>query len=57
MAARFGFASLIPPGLAVDSVDSSEDALVVIARSNVLMAACPPCGTASSRVQSHYVWD
>jgi transposase len=55
MAAKFGFASLIPPGLAVDSVDGSEDALVVTARSNARTAACPLCGTASRRVQSHYV--
>jgi len=41
MAARFGFASLIPPGLAVDSVDGSEDALVVTARRNAVTAACP----------------
>jgi len=55
MAARFGFASLIPPGLAVDSVDGSEDALVVTARSNAVTALCPLCGAASDRVQSHYV--
>jgi len=55
MTARFGFASLVPPGLAVDSVDGSEDALVVTARSNALTALCPPCGAASDRVQSHTV--
>lgn len=55
MAARFGFASLIPPGLAVDSVDDGEDTLVVTARSNTGTAACPLCGTVSRRVQSHYV--
>jgi len=55
MAARFGFALLIPPGLAVDGVDGSEDALVVIARSDTLTALCPLCGAASDRVRSHYV--
>ena len=55
MASRFGFASLIPPGLAVDSVDDSKDALVVTARSNTLTALCPLCGAASDRVQSHYI--
>ena len=45
MAARFGFASLIPPGLAVDSVDGSADTLVVTAHGNA----------ASDRVQSHYI--
>jgi len=55
VAARFGFASLIPPGLAVDSVDGREDALVVTARSDAVTALCPLCGAASDRVQSHYV--
>jgi len=55
MAAQFGFASLIPPGLAVDSVNVSEGALVVTARSNAVTALCPLCGAASHRVQSHYV--
>ena len=55
MGAKFGFASLVPPGLAVDSVQGSADALVVTARSNAVTAACPLCGTASRRVQSRYV--
>jgi len=55
MAGRFGFASLIPPGLAVESVDDSEGALVVTARSNARTALCPLCGAASVRVQSHYL--
>ena len=38
MASRFGFASLIPPGLEVDSVEGGEDALVVTARSNARTA-------------------
>ena len=55
MAARFGFASLIPPGLEVDRVDDGETTLVVTARSTAATAVCPLCGVASSRVQSHYV--
>jgi len=55
MAARFGLASLVPPGLAVDSLGGSEDALVVTARSNAVTALCPLCSAASDRVQSHYV--
>ena len=55
MAARFGFALLIPPGLVVDNVDDGEHALVVTARSSAVTAACPLCGTVSRRVQSHYV--
>ena len=55
MAARFGFASMIPPGLAVNSVNGGEDTLTVTARSNAVTACCPLCGVASRRVQSHYV--
>jgi len=55
MAARFGIASLIPPGLAADSVDDGEDALVVTAGRNAVTAACPLCGTVPGRVHSHYV--
>jgi len=55
MASRFGFASLIPLGLKVDSVDDGENTLVVTARSNAAIASCPWCGVVSHRVQSHYV--
>ncbi len=55
MASRFGFASPIPLGLEVDSVDDGENTLVVTARSNAATASCPLCGVASHRVQSHYV--
>ena len=55
MAARFGFASLIPSGLEVESVDDVEDTLVVTARSAAVMASCPLCGVASRHLQSHYV--
>ena len=55
MVVRFGFASLIPPGLEVDSVDGDGDTLIVTARSRAVAAACPVCGVASRRVQSHYL--
>jgi hypothetical protein len=55
MASRFGFASLIPPGLEIDSVDSGENTLIVTARSDAAGAFCPLCGVVSHRVQSHYV--
>ena len=55
MASRFGFASLIPPGLEIDSVNGGEDVLVVTARSTAAKAPCPLCGVVSHRVQSHYV--
>ena len=55
MAAWFGFASLIPPGLEMDGIDDGEDTLVVTARSSAVTASCPLCGTVSGRVQSHYI--
>ena len=55
MPSAFGFASLIPAGLVVDSVARGDDTLVVTARSKAPTAACPLCGTVSRRVQSHYV--
>ena len=55
MATRFAVKSLVPPGLVMDSVDGSGDAVVVTGRSNALTAACPLCGTASCHVQSRYV--
>jgi hypothetical protein len=41
MALRFGFASLIPLGMAVDSVDEGKNTLVVTARSSAATASCP----------------
>ena len=55
MVARFNFASLLPPGLEVNSVDEGEDTLVVTAHSSAVAASCPLCGASSRRVQSHYV--
>ncbi len=55
MASRFGFASLIPLGLTVDTVAEHDGILVVTARSSASTAACPLCGTSSYRVQGHYV--
>ena len=55
MAARFSFASLIPPCLEVDNVDDVDDTLFVIARSSAIAASCPLCGELSRRVQSQYV--
>lgn len=55
MAVRFDFASLVPSGLNVDSVDDGEDTLVVTTRSSSASASCPLCGAASRRVQSRYV--
>jgi transposase len=55
MAGRFNFASLIPLGLMLDSVDNGEDTLVVTARSSAVEASCPVCGATSRRVQSHHI--
>lgn len=55
MVARLGFASLILPGLEVDSVDDGEQTVVVTACSTAVAASCPLCGVASRHLQSHYV--
>ena len=55
MASRFSFTSLIPLGLAVDTVVDNDGCLIVTARSSAAMAACPLCGASSNRVQSRYV--
>lgn len=55
MASRFGFTSLIPFELAVDTVIDTDGSLLVAARSSAAMAACPLCGASSHRVQSRYV--
>ena len=55
MATRSDFASLVPPGLAVDRVDEREDMLVVTARGASATACCPACGVSSRRVQSRYI--
>ena len=55
MASRFGFASLVPPGLRVDTVVDHHGALVVTARSSASTASCPLCGTPSRSVQSRYL--
>ena len=55
MASRFGFTSLIPFGLTVDTVIDNNGSLVVTARSSAAMAACLLCGTSSHRVQSRYL--
>ena len=55
MVSRFGFASLIPLGLKLISIDKGENTLVVTARSSATTASCPLCDVVSHRVQSHYV--
>ena len=55
MTSRFGFVSLVPPGLRVDTVVDHDGALVVTARSSTITASCPLCGTPSRSVQSRSV--
>ena len=55
MASRFGFASLVPPGLRVDTVVDHYGALVVTACSSASIPSCPLCGTPSRSVQSRYL--
>ena len=46
--------SLLPPGLIIEQVRVSPDAIVTLARSRQLWAACPACGGRSERVHSRY---
>jgi hypothetical protein len=55
MASWFGFTSLIPFGLTVDTVVDTDGSLIVTARSSAAIAACLLCGGSSRRVQSRYV--
>ena len=55
MAAWFSYASLIPPGLMVSSVNDGENTLAVTACSRAVEASCPVGGVASHCVQSRYI--
>ncbi len=55
MVSRFSTASLVPPGLLVNSIAQGEDTIVITARGETDVAACPACGTLSHRVQSRYL--
>ena len=47
--------SLIPAGLAVESVSTDTEIVLITARAPSTTAACPLCGIASSRIHSRYI--
>lgn len=55
MATRLRLPSLIPAGLAVESIAESNDKITVMAHSATQEKACPLCGRCSRRIHSRYV--
>jgi transposase len=55
MPTRFRISSLVPSGLAVESVRRAAETIVVTARADASVATCPLCGAASRRIHSRYV--
>lgn len=47
--------ALIPPGLIVDQIHAEPQQVTITVHSAHRSAACPSCGTISSRVHSHYL--
>lgn len=46
--------SFVPSGLALESVSDSSDSIILIVRSQAVMARCPLCGVGSRRIHSRY---
>ena len=55
MPTRFRISSLVPRGLAVESVRRADETIVMTARSEASVAACPLCGARSRRIHSRYI--
>src|SRR5947209_9398593 len=55
MLTGFRISLLVPSGLAAESVRRADKTIVVTARAEVSVAACPLCGAGSRRVHSSYV--
>jgi transposase len=55
MRTGFRISSLVPSGLAFDSVSDSTDSIILTVRSERAAADCPLCGMASRRVHSRYL--
>lgn len=55
MPTRFRISSLVPGGLAVESVRRADETIVVTARAEARVAACPLCGASSRRIHSRYI--
>jgi transposase len=51
----FRISSLVPPGLAFDSVSDSTDSIILTVRSEMAAADCPLCGMPSRRIHSRYL--
>jgi len=55
MPTGFRISSLVPSGLTVESVRRAAETIVVTARAEARVAACPLCGASSRRVHSRYI--
>ena len=55
MQPSFRISSLIPRGFAVESVSRTEKKIIVTARAETRIAACPACRSPSRRIHSRYV--
>src|SRR5215207_5777869 len=54
MGQRFCAATVVPPGFALERVDTTETVTTLVIRGTVRCRACPECGARSSRVHSRY---
>jgi transposase len=54
MRAGIRISSLVPSGLAIESVSDSSDSIILAVRSEAGMAECPLCGSRSRRIHSRY---
>jgi hypothetical protein len=55
MRTGFRISSLVPRGLAFDSVSDSTDSIILTVRSDMAAADCPLCGMVSRRIHSRYL--
>ena len=55
MQPSFWISSLIPRGFAVEGVSCTEKKIIVTARAETRIAACPACRSPSRRIHSRYV--
>ena len=55
MGRKWQLSSLVPAGLAVESIAEGESTIVLTVRAGVHERSCPLCGRASRRVHSRYV--
>jgi transposase len=55
MAVGFRTSSLIPPGLAIESIICANEAVIVTARADAEHGVCPLCRATSRQVHSRYV--